>query len=58
MTGASRQNAYAKISNVARNVAWPSWIFNDAALADYYKTLNISITDDAFTVTNKVREYQ
>lgn len=54
MTEESRQNAYAKIRNVARNVAWPSWIFNDAALADHYKMLNIRITDDVFTINNKV----
>lgn len=55
VTEESRQHAYEKIRNVVRNVAYPEWILNDAALADYYKALNVTMKDDPFTVVTKVK---
>lgn len=53
MSETSKQHAYDKIANTMRNVAWPAWIMNDAALADYYKTFDLTATDDAFTLRMK-----
>lgn len=49
MSDQSKQNAFAKIDMVARNVAWPAWIMNDRALAEHMRQLNVSWNDDPFT---------
>jgi len=55
MSASSKANAFAKIDQVARNVGWPAWIMDDAALSDYLKNLNVTWTDDSFTAILKVR---
>jgi len=41
MSEYSKENAFDKIDHNVRNVAWPAWIQNDAALMAYYNTLNL-----------------
>lgn len=54
ISAASKQAAFDKLDMVARNVGWPQWIMDDAMLANYYKNLNVTADDDAFTGQNKV----
>jgi predicted metalloendopeptidase len=54
MSADSKEMAYAKIEMIARNVGVPPWIFNDAAISDYYSRLNVSLDDDTFTTIARV----
>jgi predicted metalloendopeptidase len=53
----SRENAYAKIAQVARKVAFPGWVMDDAALDKYYERLDIRPDDDPFTMVNKAQRF-
>jgi hypothetical protein len=55
MSASSKANAFAKIDRVARNVGWPAWIMDDAALSTHMKELNVTWNDDPFTAVLKVR---
>jgi len=58
MSQQSKDHAINKIRYVARNVAYPQWIMNNAALDAYYANLNISMTDDPFVAVNKKLHFQ
>ncbi len=55
MSASSKANAFAKIDQLARNVGWPAWIMDDAALSNHMKDLNVTWNDDPFTAMLKVR---
>jgi len=57
MSDASKQAAFAKIDMVARNVAYPSWTLNDAALRHYFRALNITLMDDTFATFVKTQHW-
>jgi len=57
MSETSKQAAYSKIDMVARNVAYPSWTLNNAALAHYFRELNISLMDDTFLTFAKTQHW-
>lgn len=42
MADSSKKEAYAKITNIAKNIGYNDFIVDDAQLEDHYKTLDFS----------------
>uniref|UniRef100_A0A914D6J2 Uncharacterized protein n=1 Tax=Acrobeloides nanus TaxID=290746 RepID=A0A914D6J2_9BILA len=57
MDQSSKQGAYAKISNLVKNMAYPDFITNDTSLIAYYKNLTFSLTDDYVTISENVNQF-
>jgi membrane metallo-endopeptidase-like protein 1 len=53
MQTSSKQAAYNKINYLVKNIAFPDFILDDAALDKYYTGLNIQQNDDFITMLNK-----
>ena len=57
MDQSSKQGAYAKISNLVKNMAYPDFITNDTSLIAYYQNLTFSLTDDYVTISGKINQF-
>jgi membrane metallo-endopeptidase-like protein 1 len=57
MTRASKAGAYFKIQDLIKNIAFPDFILDDAALTSYYSALTIAASDDFVTMMFKLAAF-
>ncbi|CAD6191977.1 unnamed protein product [Caenorhabditis auriculariae] len=57
MTPATKRGAYSKIDNLVKNIAYPDWITDDAALTAYHQQLTINKTDAYFDMVYNANQF-
>lgn len=58
MSYASKKGAYDKIDHLIKNIAYPDWIMNNTEIIDYYKALNLSVSEtDYFNVNEAIIQF-
>lgn len=57
MDAVSKREAYNKISNLVKNVAYPDFVLDDAALTQAYAGLNFANPDDYFSILADLRAF-